>query len=100
MRVCYFCKARIDDKIQIYRNSECPNCGKDLKICYNCKYYSKGAHWDCLETIGEPVREKDRANFCEYFRFKEVSEPSRTGLGQATDKKKKAEERIRKLFGQ
>ena len=100
MRVCYFCKAEIDDRIRVYRDSECPNCGKDLKICYNCKYYSEGAHWDCLETISEPVREKDRANFCEYFSFREVGESSRAGSGSAGGRKKEAEEKIKKLFGE
>ena len=36
-------------------SSTCPSCGKDLKICLNCRFYSPGAHWDCSETIDELV---------------------------------------------
>ena len=93
MKVCYFCGKRLDDRLVVYRNSECPYCGKDLKICYNCKFYREGAHWDCLETIKEPVREKDRANFCEYFVFKETSEDN------TTKKEVEAKDKFKKLFG-
>ncbi len=94
MRVCYFCGAVIDDSVRVYRETTCPNCGKDLKICYNCAFYSPGSHWDCKESIGEPVREKDRANFCEYFRFKEVKNTDKP------DKVSKSKEDFKKLFGE
>ena len=63
--MCYFCGEKTEGPV--YRNSLCPSCGRDLKICLNCKFYDPGAHWDCRETISEPVRDKDRANFCDYF---------------------------------
>jgi hypothetical protein len=63
--MCYFCGNEFLEKV--YKNTECPVCGKDLKICLNCKFYEPGAHWDCRETISEGVKEKDRANFCDYF---------------------------------
>ncbi|RKX86234.1 MAG: hypothetical protein DRP57_01970 [Spirochaetes bacterium] len=95
--------------MQIYRSSTCPFCSKDLKICYNCKFYSEGAHWDCLETIHEPVREKDRANFCEFFRFKKLegldpksSNNSHTEglqIKNKTDKKERAKQNFNRLFG-
>lgn len=52
---------------RVFRTSECPSCGKGVRVCKNCDFYSPGAHWDCRETINEPVREKDRVNFCDYF---------------------------------
>lgn len=63
--MCYFCGSEYSEKV--YKTTECPACGKDLKICLNCKFYEPGAHWDCRESIREPVRDKDRANFCDYF---------------------------------
>ena len=63
---CYFCGTQIDGPV--YRRSECSQCGKELKICLNCEFYSPGSHWDCHETIPEAVKDKDRANFCDYFR--------------------------------
>ena len=71
MRICHFCRTPLEEKSEVHRASACSSCGKDLKICYNCRFYSPGAHNDCLETSAEPVRDKDRSNFCDYFKFKE-----------------------------
>ncbi len=71
MHACTFCGAAVENPREVYRNSTCPGCGKDLKICLNCRFYSAGAHWDCTETIDEPVRDKDRANFCTFFVFRD-----------------------------
>ena len=68
MAKCYFCGAVI--KPPVYRGSECPQCGKDVRICLNCAFYSPGSHWDCHETIPEAVRDKERANFCDYFKLR------------------------------
>jgi hypothetical protein len=70
MRACHSCGAELDDRMEVFRSSVCPSCGKDLRICLNCVFYNPGAHWDCRENIPEAVRDKDRANFCDYFRFK------------------------------
>ncbi len=64
---CNFCGESIT--APVYRRSVCPQCGKDLKICLNCEFYSPGSQWDCHETIPEAVRDKERANFCDYFRI-------------------------------
>ncbi|MDY7029635.1 MAG: hypothetical protein SVR04_15195 [Spirochaetota bacterium] len=40
-----------------------------MKICLNCVFYSPGSHWDCRETIPEQVKDKERSNFCDYFRL-------------------------------
>lgn len=58
--------------MSVYRSSTCPSCGKDVKVCLNCRFYEPGAHWDCRETIQEPVRDKDRANFCDYFALSDI----------------------------
>jgi hypothetical protein len=62
-------------------------------VCKNCDFYSPGAHWDCRETISEPVREKDIVNFCEYFVLAKKQ-------ASATDNKKKTGSRAAfdKLF--
>lgn len=38
-------------------------------MCKNCVFYEPGKHWDCAETVPEEVRDKERANFCDYFRL-------------------------------
>ncbi|NOY08689.1 MAG: hypothetical protein GXP33_07585 [Spirochaetes bacterium] len=111
MKVCHFCGSVIDDGIRVYRSSVCPSCSGDLKICCNCRFYSKGSHWDCLESITEPVPEKDRANFCEFFQYREIKSlsgrgyPGNTDPGsraaetQKTDRKQQAKNDFDKLFG-
>jgi len=62
---CYNCGNEFE--VKVYRNTECSSCGKDAKVCLNCRFYSPGSHWDCSESIREAVREKERANFCDFF---------------------------------
>ena len=91
MRVCAFCGTRLDDNQEVHRSTTCASCGKDLKICLNCRFYSKGTHNDCLETSAEPVRDKDRSNFCDYFQFKVAKDQ--------TSSQKNNKEDFLKLFG-
>jgi len=90
--MCWFCGNDIEGSV--YRNTTCDNCGKDVKVCMNCKFYEPGAHWDCRETISEPVREKERANFCDYFVY--VNRQPGTG---STSKQERARDSFNSLFG-
>ncbi|RKX76188.1 MAG: hypothetical protein DRP87_12590 [Spirochaetes bacterium] len=92
MSRCYFCGQEILEE-RITRSSVCSKCGRDLKICLHCKFYKPGAHWDCWETITEPVREKDKVNFCDYF----VLNPD-IGPPGKEDKVKGARARFESLF--
>ncbi|UCF98622.1 MAG: hypothetical protein JSV89_03580 [Spirochaetaceae bacterium] len=88
----------MDEKLEVHRSTTCSSCDKDLKICCNCRFYSKGAHNDCLEPSAEPVSDKDRGNFCDYFRFgdsKDQSHASESPTGQP----QRAREDFLKLFG-
>ncbi|MDC7125978.1 MAG: hypothetical protein PQJ46_10455 [Spirochaetales bacterium] len=69
MFFCYSCGHQFDKNFQVYRTTECPSCGRDVRVCLNCEFYSPGANYDCHEHISEAVREKDRANFCDYFKL-------------------------------
>ena len=46
----------------------CPKCGANLHACRNCQFYDPGKHNQCAETQAEWVRDKEAANYCEYFR--------------------------------
>ncbi|MGO9411816.1 MAG: hypothetical protein ACLQCB_13840 [Spirochaetia bacterium] len=95
---CHFCGTPVESPREVYRSSSCPRCGKDLKICLNCRFYSPGAHWDCAETIDEPVNEKDRANFCTFFSFR--ANPLKTpGADKGAEAKEKARRKLDQLFG-
>ncbi|MGI6466826.1 MAG: hypothetical protein ACOXZZ_04455 [Sphaerochaetaceae bacterium] len=67
MRSCYFCQTEIDPLMTIGHQSLCPNCGRDLKVCLNCKFYSPSSYKECTENIEEHVINKDIANFCDHF---------------------------------
>ncbi|MGA2976020.1 MAG: hypothetical protein ABSF77_11985 [Spirochaetia bacterium] len=97
MYACHFCAAAIENPREIYRSSTCPACGKDLKICLNCRFYSPGAHWDCAESIDEPVNEKDRASFCTFFSFRSSQPGQQTS--SRSDAKEQAKRKIDQLFG-
>lgn len=89
MASCYFCGAELD--LPVYRSSECPSCGRDVKICMNCEFYSGNSHWQCRESITEPVVDKERANYCDYFR------PGNNN--RAEQESKDALDAFKKLFG-
>jgi hypothetical protein len=81
--------------MEVHRASACSSCRRDLKICFNCRFYSPGIHNDCLETSAEPVRDKDRSNFCDYFKFKESAASGNDPAGGPDH----AREDFSKLFG-
>ncbi|MGA2766141.1 MAG: hypothetical protein ABSG17_22590 [Spirochaetia bacterium] len=94
---CHFCGTPVENPREVYRSSTCPSCDKDLKVCLNCRFYSPGAHWDCVETIDEQVVEKDKANFCTFFSFRES--PSKPGGSKSPDAKEKTKRKLDQLFG-
>jgi len=97
MHACHFCGTAIPDPREVYRGTTCSGCGRDLKICLNCRFYSPGAHWDCSESVDEPVHDKDRANFCTFFTVRNA--PARTGAAAKPDESQTAKRKIDKLFG-
>lgn len=64
--VCWSCGTALA-ALDYQRESECPQCRKQTHVCRNCRFYEQGRPNDCQEPIAEPVRDKDRANFCDYF---------------------------------
>jgi len=96
MANCFACGHPLPSRERIFRSTLCEECGADAHVCLNCDFYLPGAHWDCRETIDEQVRDKDRANFCDYFSL------SKTTSGGATDGGGKAEDarkNFQNLFG-
>ena len=45
----------------------CEHCDADLHVCLNCRFHDPSAYNECRESSAERVRERDRANRCEYF---------------------------------
>lgn len=45
----------------------CPRCDSDLHSCRNCRHYDPAKHNQCAEPQAEWVRDKEAANYCDYF---------------------------------
>ena len=72
MKVCHACGKEFATGREIGRKDECPFCTADLHCCRNCRFFDRSASKQCREPIAELVREKDKANYCDLFQFKET----------------------------
>jgi predicted RNA-binding Zn-ribbon protein involved in translation (DUF1610 family) len=89
MKVCALCKKEIELDKFFSRKSECPECGGDLYICLNCRFYSETSHNKCLEPKAEFQRTRDKANYCDYFQYRDSETSSPSGGESTEDIKKK-----------
>lgn len=53
---------------RIGSRDECSRCGGGLHSCRNCQFYDPSKNNQCAETQAEWVRDKEAANYCDYFR--------------------------------
>ena len=66
--VCWKCGTSLATlSLPLLRLDECRSCGAQLHACKLCEFYSTSVAKHCRETIAEEVRDKERANFCDYF---------------------------------
>ena len=66
---CWRCGHDLGDlPLPLSRRAECPACDADLHVCVMCEFYDTRVAKSCRETIAEEVKDKRRANFCDYFR--------------------------------
>ncbi len=71
MKSCHACGKEVVPPDPVGRKAECPYCRAELRCCLNCVHHEPAAYNQCRELQADRVMEKDRANFCEYFRFRE-----------------------------
>jgi hypothetical protein len=64
---CFSCGALNTVSERVGRRDECEKCGADLHVCKNCEFYDPGSYNECRESSADVVREKEEANFCDYF---------------------------------
>ncbi|CAN0468055.1 unnamed protein product, partial [Scytosiphon promiscuus] len=50
------------------RYEECSTCNADLHACISCKNYAPSQSDGCNEERADFVLDKDKANFCDYFK--------------------------------
>jgi len=60
------------------RHDACKQCDAELHVCKLCRFYDVTVAKQCREPIAELVRDKERANFCDYFEIKRQIEAQPT----------------------
>ena len=93
--VCWKCGADLAAVPQpLSRLADCPACRAELHACRLCRFYNPRIEGQCNEDRAEEVRDKTRANFCDYFR-------PRPGAFRAPDvgRAAAAKARVDELFG-
>lgn len=66
---CWKCGETLDVPAtsRVLNRDTCPKCDSDLHCCRNCQLYDPGKHNQCSETQADWVRDKEAANYCDYF---------------------------------
>jgi len=93
---CWKCGFEIREMRYPYsRYEECSACKADLHVCRLCKEHDPRVANACREDRAEYVLDKEKANFCDYFR-------PRTGAYQKKDDgaEREARARLAELFGE
>jgi len=83
MKLCHACKKELSLGREIGRRDECPFCHADLHCCMNCRFYDRSAPKQCREPQADLVREKDKANFCDFFVFSDRTAAAGNDAGKA-----------------
>ena len=79
MKVCHHCNREVQLLAELQRTDGCPHCHSDLKCCLNCRFHDPGASNQCREPQAEWCPEKAKANFCEFFEYRQTSAIGRPG---------------------
>lgn len=67
--VCYRCGYDLSElTLPLSRLDLCPSCSTELHVCRLCSFYDPAVAKSCREDDAEEVKEKARANFCDYFK--------------------------------
>ena len=93
--VCWNCGASLKHELlPLSRRAVCAVCEVELHVCRLCQFYDPRVSDQCTEDRAEQVREKDRANFCDYFK------PKADAYVAGDDSKARtAKNRLEGLFG-
>ncbi len=93
--VCWKCGASLADlSLPLRRLDECRQCHAELHVCKLCEWYSISVAKHCRETVAEEVKDKERANFCDYFKPRQDAYSAKS-----TDAASKAQAELDALFG-
>jgi hypothetical protein len=67
--VCWKCGASAAElPLPLSRLAECPKCRAYLHACRMCQFFDPRLTGQCQEERAEEVRDKEHANFCDWFK--------------------------------
>ncbi len=90
---CYSCGTEIElIGGRVGRGDSCDKCRNDVHVCRNCIHYDRTAYNECREPMAERVVDKEKRNFCDYFK------PGGAGGATAGDEKAAAMKKLDDLF--
>ena len=94
--ICWKCGHALEDMpMPLRRRDECPACGTDLHVCRMCEFFDPDVPKQCCEDDAEEVFEKERLNFCEWFK------PSSNAFDpQRAAEDSRARDELAALFGE
>lgn len=64
---CFSCGTENTLPDSVGLREECQKCGADLHSCRCCIHHDPKVYNECKEPQAEVVREKERANFCDFY---------------------------------
>ena len=65
---CYRCGASLAAlSLPLSRRDGCPQCAVHLHVCRMCVFFAPYVPKQCREDDAEEVRDKESANFCDWF---------------------------------
>lgn len=66
---CWRCGTAVkSDQLPITRLEQCLHCHADLHVCRLCRSWDPRYTSKCSHDHAEPPLDRERANFCQYFR--------------------------------
>ncbi len=92
---CYRCGASLAMlSLPLSRHDQCPDCSADLHVCKMCIHFDERVPRKCREDGAEDVTEKERPNFCDWFKPSDSAfDPARKSDADA------AKDALAALFG-
>ena len=92
---CYRCGESLAAlSLPLSRQDQCPACSADLHVCRMCVHFDRRVPRQCREDGAEDVTEKERTNFCDWFKPSDAAfDPARKAEADA------AQDALAALFG-
>jgi hypothetical protein len=90
---CWKCGSALRIPLPIGRRDDCPACHADLHVCRQCEFYDPRVSKACREPMADEVSDKERGNFCDYFRASTRGRATESGEAAA------AKAKLDALFG-